>query len=369
MRWRNRRFTRGMAMARTAIPTTTGTDMRTGMGTITHTGLDKPMDMIINIGMNPVMNMNMDMDMGSSTGMPMDTRTSTHMNRDVSTAADICTDTSTDRGTSMTAIPATPMGPARTADTTMHARADTDRGTSMPTATATEPGPASRATATELIALLHLASPALPVGAYSYSQGLEAAIEAGIIDNADDAARWIAAGMEIAADGEGVLLAAQYRHWRAKDAGALAQTNAWLLAMRESAELRLESEQMGWSLAKLLADLGWGPAWAHAELARMQPLSLPTVFACAASSAGAELTDTLAAWLFSWAENQVSAALKAVPLGQVAGQRILFGLHDAIAHAARRAAAAPPAHANTFAPMLGILSARHETQYSRLFRS
>ncbi|OZI21420.1 urease accessory protein UreF [Bordetella genomosp. 9] len=236
----------------------------------------------------------------------------------------------------------------------------TSTGTSMTT---------SIGTSTELIALLHLASPALPIGAFSYSQGLEAAIEAGVIANADDAGRWIAHGLDIVADGEAALLGQQFRNWAANDTQAVAGLNAWLLAMRESAELRQETEQMGWSLARLLEELQWGDSAGRAALRGMQPLSLPTAYAYAAQRAGAALEDCLAAWLFAWAENQVAAALKAVPLGQVAGQRILFGLHGAIQAAARRAAATAEEDASTFSPLLGILSARHETQYSRLFRS
>ncbi|AOB33801.1 urease accessory protein UreF [Bordetella sp. H567] len=224
-------------------------------------------------------------------------------------------------------------------------------------------------TSTELIALLHLASPALPIGAFSYSQGLEAAIDAGVIADADDARRWIADGLEIAADGEAVLLGQQFRNWAAGDIPAVATLNEWLLAMRESAELRQETEQMGWSLSRLLDELEWGNAQGRAALRAMRPLSLPTVYAYAAQSTGATLEDCLTAWLFAWTENQVAAALKAVPLGQVAGQRILFGLHGAIQAAAHRAAATPEDEASTFSPLLGILSARHETQYSRLFRS
>ncbi|OZI61453.1 urease accessory protein UreF [Bordetella genomosp. 11] len=224
-------------------------------------------------------------------------------------------------------------------------------------------------TSIELVALLHLASPALPIGAFSYSQGLEAAIEAGVIGNADDARRWIANGLDIAADGEAALLGQQFRNWSNGDIGAVVALNEWLLAMRESAELRQETEQMGWSLSRLLDELEWGDAESRAALRAMQPLSLPTAYAYAAQRAGATLEDCLSAWLFAWTENQVAAALKAVPLGQVAGQRILFGLHGAIQAGARRAAATPEEEASTFSPMLGILSARHETQYSRLFRS
>jgi urease accessory protein len=224
-------------------------------------------------------------------------------------------------------------------------------------------------TSTELIALLHMASPALPIGAFSYSQGLEAGIEAGIIRDADDARRWITHGLDIATEGEAVLLAQQFRNWAAGDIPAATALNEWLLAMRESSELRQETEQMGWSLSRLLDELQWGEPVGRAALRDMRPLSLPTVYAYAAQRAGAALEDCLAAWLFTWTENQVAAALKAVPLGQVAGQRILFGLHATIAEGARRAAATQEEDASTFSPMLGILSARHETQYSRLFRS
>ncbi|ARP92560.1 urease accessory protein UreF [Bordetella genomosp. 9] len=225
------------------------------------------------------------------------------------------------------------------------------------------------AASTELVSLLHLASPALPVGAYSYSQGLEAAIDAGIVRDAQGAARWIADGLDIVAEGEAVLLAQQFRNWAADDTTAAASLNGFLLAMRESFELRQETEQMGWSLSRLLDELEWGDAAGRAALRDMRPLSLPTAYAYAAQRAGATLQDCLTAWLFACVENQVAAALKAVPLGQVAGQRILFSLHAAIARAAQRAALIPEEEASTFSPMLGILSARHETQYSRLFRS
>ncbi|WP_454689500.1 urease accessory protein UreF [Achromobacter aloeverae] len=238
----------------------------------------------------------------------------------------------------------------------------------MSTTTASRVAP-PRSTGTELIALLHLASPALPIGAFSYSQGLEAAIDAGLVSDAASARDWIAAGLDLAARGEAVFLAQQYRNWEAGDAAALADCNDELLAMRESSELRQETEQMGWSLARLLDDLAWGPEAARTVLRAIRPLSLPTAYAYAMQSAGVALPEGLQAWLFAWTENQVGAALKAVPLGQVAGQRILFGLRGDIAAAAARAAVTAIEDASTFAPMLGILSSRHETQYSRLFRS
>jgi urease accessory protein len=233
----------------------------------------------------------------------------------------------------------------------------------------------------ELTALLHLASPALPIGGFSYSQGLEAAVETGTIHDAASAHVWIAAGLgQVLARCELPFIAHQMARWqRLLDAtsdetaaGALADlrtADAWFLASRESGELRLESEQMGWSLASLCDSLAWGSEPLRAALALCKPVALPTVFAYAALVHGAAPSATVAAYAFNWVENQVAAALKAVPLGQLAGQRILFGMHADIAQAVDAALAVAPDDLSTFSPMLAVLSARHETQYSRLFRS
>jgi urease accessory protein len=222
----------------------------------------------------------------------------------------------------------------------------------------------------ELTALLHLASPALPVGAFSYSQGLEAAIDANLISNADDAARWIESGLSnVLAPGELPFVAHQMTRWNAHDAQALIEANAQFIASRESAELRRETAQMGWSLRQLCAQLEWGDAARRATLDRMTPLAQPSAFAFAAWAHGAASEAALAAYAFSWVENQTAAALKAVPLGQLAGQRIIVALRPVIENAVARALATEPDALNTFAPQLGILSSRHESQYSRLFRS
>ena len=222
----------------------------------------------------------------------------------------------------------------------------------------------------ELTALLHLASPALPIGAFSYSQGLEAAIEAQLITDADSARDWIASGLvNVLARGELPFLAHQIERWRAHEAAALAQADAEFLASRESAELRRETEQMGWSLKQLCVSLEWGDEARRARLAALTPLAQPTAFAFAALAHDAATDAALAAYAFSWVENQAAAALKAVPLGQLAGQRIIVALRAAIDETVTRAIQTPPERINTFAPQLGILSARHESQYSRLFRS
>ena len=222
----------------------------------------------------------------------------------------------------------------------------------------------------ELTALLHLASPALPIGAFSYSQGLESAIEHGLIHDGDSAREWIASGLtNVLARGELPFLAHQMTRWRTHDAAGLAAADEEFLASRESAELRRETQQMGWSLAQLCTQLEWGDAARLATLNAIKPISQPTAFAFAAYAHDAAPDAALAAYAFSWVENQAAAALKAVPLGQIAGQRIIVALRIAIDTAVEKALATSPDEINTFAPQLGILSARHESQYSRLFRS
>ena len=222
----------------------------------------------------------------------------------------------------------------------------------------------------ELTALLHLASPALPIGAFSYSQGLEAAIEAQLITDADSTRAWIASGLsDVLAQNELPYIAHQIERWRTHDADGLRIANSEFLASRETAELRRETEQMGWSLRQLCVSLEWGDAERRTTLSSMTPLAQPTAFAFAAYAHDAPVDAALAAYAFSWVENQTAAALKAVPLGQLAGQRIIVALRASIDAAVARALATSPDDINTFAPQLGILSARHESQYSRLFRS
>ncbi len=223
---------------------------------------------------------------------------------------------------------------------------------------------------TELTALLHLASPALPIGAFSYSQGLEAGVEAQWIVDADSASAWIEDGlMHVLARAELPFIAHQMERWHRHDGTAIAAADRQFIASRESAELRRETEQMGWSLKQLALSLAWGGEASRATLAALAPLSQPTAFAFAAVAHDIAADAALAAYAFAWAENQVAAAIKAVPLGQLAGQRILVAARAVIDEAVAQALRTPPDRINTFSPMLGVFSARHETQYSRLFRS
>lgn len=202
-----------------------------------------------------------------------------------------------------------------------------------------------------LARLLQLASPALPVGAYSYSQGLEAAVEAGIVTDAASAERWIGDVLEFSmARMEAVLL------WRMMQGEPL---NELFLATRETAELRAETLQMGFSLRKLLVELGFGDLGG-------EEVSYPSAYAYAIRKMEIPPRDALVAYLWSWLENQVIAAVKAVPLGQTAGQKILLSLGARLAALADEI---PHREPSNLAPGLAMRSTLHETQYSRLFRS
>jgi len=214
-----------------------------------------------------------------------------------------------------------------------------------------------------LAKLLQLASPTLPVGAYSYSGGLEAACEEGVVTDAATAERWIGDVLEFSmARMEAPLLFSLLQGFSEKDLSKIENANQLFLASRESAELRAETVQMGYSLNRLFKDLGLG------EVPVEEP-SFPSAFAYAAAQWKIEPGAALQAYLWAWIENQVMAAVKAVPLGQTDGQRILLALGGRIEDLVKRAMQMPDEEIGNFAPRLALLSARHETQYSRLFRS
>jgi urease accessory protein len=220
-------------------------------------------------------------------------------------------------------------------------------------------------TNTERLAkLLQLASPALPVGAYSYSGGLEAAIETGVVSDAASAERWIGAVLDHSVAGmEAPVLLRLRAAWRARDRAALERWNELFLASRETAELRAETAQMGYSLCRLLGELG------VATEGMPQEPAYPTAYACALAAWEIEPGEGLLVYLWAWLENQVMAAVKAVPLGQSEGQRMLLALGAQLEGLAARARALEDEELSNFTPRLALLSARHETQYSRLFRS
>jgi urease accessory protein len=225
--------------------------------------------------------------------------------------------------------------------------------------------------AATLLRLMRLASPALPVGGFSYSEGLEAAVEAGLVRDEAQAGDWLTQQLTLSLErAELPVVARAFGAWTQRHDAHVAALNGWVRTTRESAELRLQTEQMGRSLVEWLRNGEQAGDARIATLAALAPApTWPVAFALAAVLAGAERGDALLAFAFGWAENMVQAAMKAVPLGQAAAQRMLARLAAAIPAAAEAAADRPDDATQAFAPRLAILSAQHETQYSRLFRS
>ena len=221
----------------------------------------------------------------------------------------------------------------------------------------------------KLVRLLQLASPALPVGAYSYSQGLEAAIEGRIVVDAATAERWIGDLLdEVLPQGELAVLARLLRAIP-DDPAAFAHWHAWWRAARETRELRAESEQMGAAMLAWMRETGTLHEYLCDWPARNAPLTWTGAYALACHADGVAAADAITAYVFAWLENQALAALKLVPLGQAAAQRIIRALAARIPAAIERALAVQDDDVASFAPGLALASAQHETQYSRLFRS
>ena len=221
-----------------------------------------------------------------------------------------------------------------------------------------------------LLQLMWLASPALPVGGFSYSEGLEAAVESGRVTHEAEAASWLRDQLHLSlARSDLAVCAKAFKAWQRDDRAHIAELNDWVHTTRETSEWRQQTQQMGRSLVEWLRNRGVDDARVDALRALTPAPTWPVAFALAAAQTGAPLREALLSFGFGWAENMVQAALKAVPLGQGAGQRVLAALVEDLPAAIDHAAGLMGSERQAFTPMLAILSSQHEAQYSRLFRS
>ncbi|MBX2814021.1 MAG: urease accessory protein UreF [Myxococcales bacterium] len=218
-----------------------------------------------------------------------------------------------------------------------------------------------------LLRLLQLSSPSLPIGAYAYSQGLETAVEAGWVSDEPTLSTWLRE--QLRSSIERVDLPVLVRLYRAVSSNDRRLVTHWcwsLLAMRETRELVGEECDRGRALARLLRDLGVDDS---SEWAQRKDTPFVAMFAKAAVHWRVPLEAALYAYTWSWLENQTLAGIKLVPLGQVAGQRILLELSTSIPECCIRSQACSDQDIGGTLPALAIASSRHETQYTRLFRS
>ncbi len=221
-----------------------------------------------------------------------------------------------------------------------------------------------------LYRLMTWLSPSYPVGAYTYSHGIEYAVEAGLIGDADGLREWIATILRHGAGQvDGVTFAAAHECAGNDDIDELARVCEFAAAFRATAETALESTAQGRAFLSLTADVWATPVMDRLTEAWNGPVVYPVAVAVASAGHGIALRESLLAYLHAFAANLVSAGLRLIPLGQSDGQRVVRALEPVVGAAAETALNTPMDELGTAAPMVDICSMKHETQYTRLFRS
>ena len=221
---------------------------------------------------------------------------------------------------------------------------------------------------TALLSLLQLASPVLPVGAYSYSEGLETLVDMGIIKNVVTLEHWLTPELNHGvARVEAAVMLRAYQSFAQGDRAKLSYWNQWLTATKETEELRSQSWQMGNSLMLLLGELS--PETKELEIENLEPWNYAIAFGIAAAAWEISPSITITGYLQSWATNLISAGIKLIPLGQTAGQKLLWSIRPQISTATAIILDLTDEELATCGWGLAIASMAHAHQYSRLFRS
>lgn len=223
-------------------------------------------------------------------------------------------------------------------------------------------------TDSHLLSILQLASPALPVGAYSYSEGLEMLVENGTIANQTNLKDWLKAELLYGAIRlEAAVMVRSQQTAKIPDIDSLCRWNLWLSAARETEELRASSWQMGRSLIQLLGKLE--PQIVPIANTVGNPCNYAIAFGIAVAHWEISIQAALLAYLHSWASNLITAGVKLIPLGQTAGQRLLLDLQPLLSAAALEILGLEDDQLACCSWGLSLASMQHETQYTRLFRS
>ena len=230
--------------------------------------------------------------------------------------------------------------------------------------------------ASALLSLLQLVSPALPLGAYSYSEGLETLVSSGIIQDKYCLEHWLEQELRYGAIRlEAAVMVRSYSSAQTDDLEALSYWNGWLSAAKETEELRQQSWQMGWSLARLLValqpDRETLPGTSLENI--FESIGLPCNYAIAFGIAAAHwhisASEALLGYLHSWTTHLINAGVKLIPLGQTVGQQLLLGFHPVVCSTTKEILALEDDALNSCGWGLALFSMAHETQYTRLFRS
>lgn len=219
-----------------------------------------------------------------------------------------------------------------------------------------------------LLSLLQLVSPALPVGAYTYSEGIETLVQAQAMQTAAQLEQWLVQELRYGAIRvEAAVLVRAYDAALNSDLDRLNEWNQWLSALRDTTELRAQSWQMGQSLARLLRDLE--PATQDLFNQITEPINFAISFAVAAAHWQIDLASAVLGYLQSWAANLINAGVRLVPLGQTQGQRLLLNLQPQLAQTSQQVLKLQNDQLECCSWGVSLASMNHETLYSRLFRS